>query len=517
MSFQIVAKEEDIRDLYKRFTLSQGEYFLGKVPLEDPCDEIRLTLRGHQGNYSLDARISVMDGTNGDEVDSKKKKKSNTNGWIKIIEEALRTSFSVRRVKDTILFLNSEGNYDYVIRGHSRYSGGYGMMPLLSFFGDPFPERESRSSKSSASVELSISSGEDSEVSLVERPLNGPETFISELWQFFQILQTTVEAIYRHHNGGTIPDINLPLRPVKVRTEERASRRGGLFGLNDKNLEKAIEVQKPQVPFSDIGGLEEPKRQIQGLSFAVKNPALYQKWGTEPPKGVILWGPPGTGKTLLAKALATEVECSFYHVKVTDLLSVMHSESESHMEEVFDIAKENAPSIIFFDEIDAIAINREHAGSEISRRIVSILLENLDGLEENDGVIVVGSTNQLDAVDPALQRAGRFSRIIEVPRPDKEARRQIILIHIAKAEDRAKRKLFIDLDLSQLVEKTKDMSGADIAEIIRRALEEKLRQEGSTGLEPSLVTTEDLLKEITSYERIKETRASMGFGSHKDN
>ena len=213
---------------------------------------------------------------------------------------------------------------------------------------------------------------------------------------------------------------------------------------------------------------------------------------------------------MLAKALAAQAKARFFHVEVSDIVSKWYGEAEQLMKTVFEEASKTAgKTIIFFDELDAIAPRRGES-HEASGRIVSTMLENIDGLEANPDILVVAATNRPEAIDPALLRPGRFDRIVEVPLPDEKGRREILTIHIKKAEEIAGRELFADLDMKKVLEGTKEFSGADLAEIIRRVLEEKVRLEGK-GEKPGPVTTEDLLRIIKSYERVKETKRKLGF------
>lgn len=328
------------------------------------------------------------------------------------------------------------------------------------------------------------------------------EKFEKDIKKFAEIIEVVVNGIYEDERKDSSHS-TLFLQLSVIDSTLQAVSQDRPFGSSPELLQKAIEVKKPNVRFDEIGGLDFAKREVQGLSFAIKNPALYKKWGTKPPKGILLYGPPGTGKTLLAKALASEADAKFYHVKVTDITSKWYSESEKLTQAVFDIAKSNGPSIIFFDEIDALGSQRDDS-HEATRRILSVMLENLDGLDSSENIMVVAATNRPTAIDPALKRPGRLDRLVEVPLPDSEGRRQIFSVHIAKAEKIAEKKLFNDIDFKQILEKTDKMSGADIAEIIRRVLEEKVHKEG-IGEKLFSVITEDILQEISNYERIKSS------------
>jgi|Deesub1362A_J573_1020465.scaffolds.fasta_scaffold00040_41 transitional endoplasmic reticulum ATPase len=184
------------------------------------------------------------------------------------------------------------------------------------------------------------------------------------------------------------------------------------------------------VTYEDIGGLKEELQKVREvIELPLRYPELFQRLGIEPPKGVLLYGPPGTGKTLIAKAVANEIGASFYTINGPEIMSKFYGESEQRLREIFEEAKENAPSIIFIDEIDSIAPKREEVTGEVERRVVAQLLTLMDGLEERGQVIVIGATNRIEAVDPALRRPGRFDREIEIGVPDREGRFEILQIH----------------------------------------------------------------------------------------
>ncbi len=194
-----------------------------------------------------------------------------------------------------------------------------------------------------------------------------------------------------------------------------------------KGFEK---IGKHGVTYEDIGGLKEELQKVREIiELPLKYPELFKRLGIEPPKGVLLHGPPGTGKTLIAKAVANEIGASFFTINGPEIMSKFYGESEQRLREIFEEAKQNAPSIIFIDEIDSIAPRREDVTGEVERRVVAQLLTLMDGLEERGQVIVIGATNRIDAVDPALRRPGRFDREIEIGVPDREGRFEILQIH----------------------------------------------------------------------------------------
>ena len=198
-------------------------------------------------------------------------------------------------------------------------------------------------------------------------------------------------------------------------------------------LPQAVELREetvPEVTYEDIGGLKDAIQKIREMvELPLKHPELFERLGIEPPKGVLLYGPPGTGKTLLAKAVANEANAHFIAINGPEIMSKFYGESEERLREIFKEAQENSPSIIFIDEIDAIAPKREEVTGEVEKRVVSQLLTLMDGLKSRGKVIVIAATNRPDALDPALRRPGRFDREIEVGVPDKQGRKEILQIH----------------------------------------------------------------------------------------
>ena len=231
------------------------------------------------------------------------------------------------------------------------------------------------------------------------------------------------------------------------------------------------EVKIPRVTYEDIGGLENEIKMVREMiELPLKHPELFERLGIEAPKGVLLHGPPGTGKTLLAKAVANETNANFYSLSGPEIMSKYYGESEENLRNVFKEAQENAPSIIFIDEIDSIAPKREEVHGEVERRIVAQLLALMDGLEERGKVVVIGATNRINAIDPALRRPGRFDREIEIGIPDKKGRREILEIH-TRGMPLAK-----DVDLDKIAEITHGYSGADLAALCKEAAIRALRR-----------------------------------------
>jgi len=240
-----------------------------------------------------------------------------------------------------------------------------------------------------------------------------------------------------------------------------------------KLLEKPVKEVRgiPRVTYEDIGGLKEEIRKIREMvELPLRYPELFERLGIEPPKGVLLYGPPGCGKTLLAKAVANESAAHFISISGPEIMSKFYGQSEENLREIFKEAQENAPSIIFIDEIDAIAPKRDEVTGEVERRVVAQLLALMDGLESRGRVIVIGATNRPNALDPALRRPGRFDREIEIGIPDRDARKEILEIHTRGVP------LAEDVDLDKLADMTHGYVGADIAALVKEAAMRALRR-----------------------------------------
>ncbi len=237
---------------------------------------------------------------------------------------------------------------------------------------------------------------------------------------------------------------------------------------------REILVEVPNVNWEDIGGLESVKQLlVEAVEWPLRNAESFRRLGIDAPKGILLYGPPGTGKTMLAKAVANESEANFITVKGSALLSKWYGESEKRVEEIFRKARQVAPSIIFLDELDALVPIRGGAMGEphATERIVNQLLNEMDGLEELHGVVVIGATNRPDIIDPALLRPGRFDELILAPVPDQESRRKIFEVHLKKAP------LADDIDIDELIGQTDQYTGADIAAVVRKAGRFALRED----------------------------------------
>ncbi|MEM3077832.1 MAG: CDC48 family AAA ATPase [Candidatus Nitrosotenuis sp.] len=259
---------------------------------------------------------------------------------------------------------------------------------------------------------------------------------------------------------------------------------------------REVFIENPDVKWDDIGGLKEVKQQLQeAVEWPMKYPALYDKLGHKMPRGILLHGPSGVGKTLLAKAVATESEANFVSVRGPELLSKWVGESERGIREIFRRARQASPCVIFFDEIDSIApIRGAGAETAVTERVVSQLLTELDGMENLHGVIVLAATNRADMIDPALLRPGRFDKIIQIPMPDKDSRRQILEISSKNIPIVTDKNDLDYVNLDKIADITDGMSGADVAAIPNTAV--------------SLVIHECLDKHPTKEELEKATNTA---------
>ncbi|MDQ3847811.1 MAG: AAA family ATPase, partial [Thermoproteota archaeon] len=298
-----------------------------------------------------------------------------------------------------------------------------------------------------------------------------------------------------------LPEINLeqPKIPAEILNKIKITKQDFDEALRDvqPSAMREVLVQRPNIGWDDIGGLQQVKEELtEAIEWPLKHADLFSEADVEPPKGILLYGPPGTGKTMIAKAVAATSEANFISIKGPELISKWVGESEKGVREVFRKARQAAPCVIFFDELDAIAPRR--GGSEgdghVTERVISQMLTELDGLEDLKGVVVIGATNRPDIIDEALLRPGRFDRKLEVPAPDIEARKQIIQIHTKK------KPIDSDVNLDKLVEMTEGMTGADIAALVNAAamgaIKDHVSQRSDTKLKISMKHFETALNKI---------------------
>jgi transitional endoplasmic reticulum ATPase len=256
-----------------------------------------------------------------------------------------------------------------------------------------------------------------------------------------------------------------------------------------------------EVSYEDVGGLDEEIKKIREMvELPLKHPEIFQRLGIEPPKGVLLHGPPGTGKTLMAKAVANETNSNFYVINGPEIMSKFYGESEANLRKIFDEAEKNAPSIIFFDEIDAIASKREETKGEVERRVVAQLLALMDGLKSRGKVVVIAATNIPNALDPALRRPGRFDRELIIGVPQYEGRLKILKIHTRNMP------MNKDVSLEKIAEVTHGFVGADLSSLAKEAAMNVLRKilPDIKSLTEEELSEEILNKLIISMDDFKE-------------
>jgi proteasome regulatory subunit len=300
---------------------------------------------------------------------------------------------------------------------------------------------------------------------------------------------------------------------IQRRLEDVFARLGEKFGDLTGRVETSI---RPNVSFDEVGGLQQAKTMLRGFAHALTNPDLYTEWGIVPPRGVLLYGPPGTGKSMLARALATESGAIFYHLKLMNLTSKFGANTGELLQEVFRIATAEGRAVLFLDEADALSL--EHLlpppqAREASARLVAALCEKLDALDVSARVLVIAATSRTDALDSALVTPGRLDRLVEVTLPDAAAQQEILDLIRARTERSATRPLFGDLDYHKVLPVMGGMTGADISEIIRRALEDKVHRVAA-GQEAPPVSTEDLLDAIDGYKRVRGVVEKIRYGQY---
>lgn len=262
----------------------------------------------------------------------------------------------------------------------------------------------------------------------------------------FAILQTTPKGIVQVHSETDIV-------------------------IKDESIDEEDVGASSGITYEDIGGIGDQLLKVREMiELPLKHPELFRRLGIDPPKGVLLHGPPGTGKTMIAKAVATETNAHFTAINGPEVISKYYGESEKQLREIFDEAANNAPAIVFLDEIDSICPKREDVSGEVERRVVAQMLTLMDGMQGRDNVIVIAATNRRDAIDPALRRPGRFDREIEIGVPDRFGRKEIIEVHTRGMP------ISDDFDVEWVLENSYGFVGADIAALVRESAMKALRR-----------------------------------------
>lgn len=282
------------------------------------------------------------------------------------------------------------------------------------------------------------------------------------------------------------------LIPFSVRGlgEEALPMEYGVAEVRSSDVGKKISemVGFRKATFKDIGGLEDVKREVKNaLMLPLLEPEMATRYGVKPSKGILLFGPPGCGKTLMLRAVASDLNVEMIGIKCSDVMSKWYGESEGLIASLFEEARARSPCILFLDEIDAIAKRRDfYSTDDVTPRVLSIMLSEMDGMDEAEGIIIVATTNMPDLVDPALMRPGRFDKVIYVPPPDKRSREEILKVHL-------KGKFVSSIDTEVIARSTRGFSGADIANLVREASSLGLERALETK-KPQPITMEDMMK-----------------------
>jgi transitional endoplasmic reticulum ATPase len=319
--------------------------------------------------------------------------------------------------------------------------------------------------------------------------------------------EAAMRALRRYLPEIDLDEEDIPPSLIDRMIIKRDDFRGALSEVEPSAMREVL-VEIPKVTWDDVGGLEDAKSAIkESIQWPLRTPERFERMGINPPAGVMLYGPPGTGKTLMAKAVANETDANFISIRGPQLLSKWVGESEKAIRQTFRKARQVAPVVIFFDELDAIAPNRgTDDGNNVSERVVNQLLTELDGLEDMENVMVVAATNRPDMIDPALIRSGRFDRLVMIGEPEVGGREEILRIHTEPMP------LAADVSLRELAEVTEGYVGSDLESIAREAAIEALRddpeadevemrhfQKAMESVRPTI--TDDILD---FYERMKE-------------
>ncbi len=302
-------------------------------------------------------------------------------------------------------------------------------------------------------------------IAVVVDTLDKGEVYLRQQGNNQEYLTHVNEELYRQLKPGSKVAVNNALSIVKVV--------GNIF---DSRVRVMELEESPDITFENIGGLEKEIEEVrEAVEYPLTRPEIFERVGVEPPKGILLFGPPGTGKTLIAKAVAHEAKATFIRMSGSELVHKYIGEGAQLVRELFMLARERSPTIVFIDEIDAVGSTRTNDGTsgsaEVQRTLMQLLAE-MDGFDNRGDVRIMAATNRVDMLDPALLRPGRFDRVIGIPLPDKEARLEILKIH-------SRRMIMHDVDLEKIVEMSENTTGAELQAICREAGMMAVRREAS--------------------------------------
>jgi len=266
---------------------------------------------------------------------------------------------------------------------------------------------------------------------------------------------------------------------------------------NPASLRETV-VEVPNVRWEDIGGLEDTKRELREMvQYPIDHPEKFEKFGMSPSRGVLFYGAPGTGKTLMAKAIATECQANFISVKGPELLTMWFGESEANVRDIFAKARAAAPCVLFFDELDSIAVKRGSNGGDsgCTDRVINQLLTEMDGIGAKKNVFIIGATNRPDILDPAIMRPGRLDQLMYIPMPDLESRLSILKANLRKTP------IHKDIDLEYIAANTDKFTGADLSEICNRAVKLAISDEIAKSIELEELKKNMSVEEIEEFEQ----------------
>ncbi len=386
-------------------------------------------------------------------------------------------------------------------------------MPIVDFDKDATKKEDFEDIKDFYIAQL------EQEIEILKNSLANLRRELNKL-QELPLIVSEVKAIYEDKAVIKLYNGNVFYVSIKPKLKGKL-REGDLVLVNDKYLSivdklpekidaehnvKAFFVEdKPNVTFRDVIGLEEQIEEIREVvEYPIKYPELFKKLNIEPPKGILLFGPPGTGKTLLAKAVANETEAKFIYVSASELVQKYIGEGAKLVREIFELARKNAPAIIFIDEIDAIAHQRDEGaigGEREVARTLNQLLTELDGFKPLDNVKVIAATNRIEILDPAILRPGRFDKIIKIDLPNEKARKEMFKYYLSKSSYKK-----VNFDL--LAKKTEGFSGADIKAVVTEAGLLAIKNKRS------YITQEDLEIAIKKLKKRKEELVKRGINAN---
>jgi len=302
---------------------------------------------------------------------------------------------------------------------------------------------------------------------------------------------------------------------LQRRLEDVFSKLGEKYG----DLTGRVEMRlRPEVSFDEVGGMPAvTKEMLHGFASALTHPEAYLEWGITPPKGILLYGPPGTGKTTLARALATAASAIFYHLKLLNLTSKFGANTGEILQETLRIAMGEKPGVLFLDEADALSLDHllpPPQAREASARLVAALCEKLDAVDAATArVMVIAATSRTAVIDPSLVAPGRLDHLVEIALPDPAGQQEILDLQRAKLERKAGRALFGHIDYGKILPLMGGMSGGDISDILRRALESKVHA-STDGASAGVVTTDDLLVAIETYRLVRGVVEKIRYGQY---